>query len=95
MKHVDKETNTNTSYRNEADAMQALTYYCTLMETPDLELDAAGMKKVQKKAETTKQWAQKNVGKAKQAEIEGKLKEMKAECNPVVCDALQKLASKA
>ncbi len=45
----DKHKNDLTRYRNESDAMQALLYYCTLMESPDLELDAKQTKKISAK----------------------------------------------
>ncbi|CAD7968748.1 unnamed protein product [Amoebophrya sp. A120] len=86
----------DTGYRNESDAMQALLYYCTLMESPDLELDAKQTKKISAKATEVRQWAEKlytsgDKSAIKQADVEGKLKEMKTTCNPVVVDKLKAL----
>ncbi|CAD7948872.1 unnamed protein product [Amoebophrya sp. A25] len=89
------ETFLETGYACERDAMQALLYYCTLMESPDLELDAKTTKAITAKAASYRAWGEQNLGKVSQKEIETKLKEIKTECNPVVVEKLKAMIEKA
>eukprot|EP00392_Amoebophrya_sp_AT5.2_P016912 g17220.t1 len=91
------ETFLDSGYRNESDAVQALLYYCTLMESPDLDLDVKQTKQITKKASECKAWCEKAYAagggsggkKISQNEVEAKLKELKAACNPVVVEKLK------